>query len=641
MTPAEKSQKWLLTGLILITPTVLSLRFRNPGFWDALQPGTVTYSTLWQWTVIPLLGCFVAFLTALGLGKLLLKKIPVLEFFELNKLLYLSIGLGVMMTAVWGFATIQMLTPAALAGLSLLFVSLAVFQFSQNIGEWIPKKWPNPPPMAAAVFISVITYALWHIVLLALSRPVSWDALAYHLSIPKLYLQNRGLLELPWLLHSHWPHLLDLFYAVPIAWGRDNAAALIHSGLCGCLIFATYRVGDRTFNRFTGIISALLLCSQPVFLNFAGTAHSDGAWALYHFMSALCLWEWQTSKNSYGLVLAGVLSGYAASFKLLALIPATALGCWVVWQSRKGNVFKNILYFSIPILTLTLPWFIKTWRETGNPVWPFFSSTSFENHYFQISHWTNWRDVFGKYRATPFLTTFLILTIALKAHRIPWPRFITFLLLPAPLMILLLHRELQIWRFLWPLMPGFCLFMGWSSTLLWKKSAVMRAFITALWLWTLWPLAQVTQNNALFGILGMQAPAESMQGYLNRQLDTYGLFRQINQRLTPQDRILLIGDLRGYYLDVPYAWGDPLNQPLINYSQLNTPEELMKQLQVQHITHVVLHRGIPFLWNNPDIFDPHARELLETTVTAYGRLLYQNGPIALIQLVSPRMNPTL
>ena len=67
-------------------------------------------------------------------------------------------------------------------------------------------------------------------VLLGSVPPVDRDALTHHLAVPKLYLKQGGMVEIPWVPFSYYPMNLDLLYLVPLYFGHDIAAKYIHFG---------------------------------------------------------------------------------------------------------------------------------------------------------------------------------------------------------------------------------------------------------------------------------------------------------------------------------------------------------------------------------------------------------------------------
>ena len=98
--------------------------------------------------------------------------------------------------------------------------------------------------------VLVIAYALYvaWLLLLASVPPVSRDALTHHLAVPRLWVENGGIYEIPHILFSYYPQLLDLLYTLPLLAGNDIAAKYIHMlfGLATALmifLFVRRRIG--------------------------------------------------------------------------------------------------------------------------------------------------------------------------------------------------------------------------------------------------------------------------------------------------------------------------------------------------------------------------------------------------------------
>ena len=65
-------------------------------------------------------------------------------------------------------------------------------------------------------------------VILAWIPPISRDALIHHLAVPKLYLNNGGVYEIPFMDFSYYPMNLDLLYMIPLYFGQDIIPKIIH-----------------------------------------------------------------------------------------------------------------------------------------------------------------------------------------------------------------------------------------------------------------------------------------------------------------------------------------------------------------------------------------------------------------------------
>ncbi len=58
----------------------------------------------------------------------------------------------------------------------------------------------------------------------ALAPPIKYDALNYHLTLPKAYLLNQKITDLPWLVMSGMPQTTEMLYLLAMALGGESAA---------------------------------------------------------------------------------------------------------------------------------------------------------------------------------------------------------------------------------------------------------------------------------------------------------------------------------------------------------------------------------------------------------------------------------
>jgi hypothetical protein len=83
--------------------------------------------------------------------------------------------------------------------------------------------------------------------------------------------------------------------------------------------------------------------------------------------------------------------------------------------------------------------------------------------------------------------------------------------------------------------------------------------------------------------------------------------------------------VRGYYLNVEYQWGDPLNQAIINYDSFQSWTDLDQALDQSSVTHILLSRADNMYWKDFAYYTPHTRLLIEDLLRNKARLLYSEG----------------
>lgn len=61
------------------------------------------------------------------------------------------------------------------------------------------------PGRIEALAAGLLAFAVFHLLVVSIAPPAAWDVRAYHLALPELYLRSGRMIEVPWLMHSHWP----------------------------------------------------------------------------------------------------------------------------------------------------------------------------------------------------------------------------------------------------------------------------------------------------------------------------------------------------------------------------------------------------------------------------------------------------
>lgn len=505
---------------------------------------------------------------------------------------------------------------------------------------------PGKPPSWKTALAVLLAFTAFHILINALAPPVGWDALAYHLAIPRLYLDAGAVRDLPWLLHSHWPHLMEMIYAAPLALGQEACAALIHGLVCAALVLTVFRLGREEGGSAAGWTAAALLAAQPVFLEVAAEPHSDGALALFHLLACLALWRWSVRGGRGLLAAAGLCSGLAAACKLPGLALGGALLCWLLIDPRRrAGAASFVLWAALP----AAPWYLKTWLASGNPVWPFYSAVFggrwqpelIAEGLVRTSAWRFPRDAGLVWRYGP---QFLLLPAAGLAalaagqgRRLP-PALKFLFFTTAPLAALSIRYH-EAWRYLVPMVPIVALACGWWCAQACRQPGWRRAAACLFLALGLWPAVNLAQSNELFAVLALRSRAmpglPAREVYRARQLPFISFYRKAASVIPPGSRVLLFREIRGYHLRADYQWGDPVIQSRIIYDRLDSPEALRRELDRQGLTYVLTNEASGLYRRNEDYYSSRTLALMDGMLARYGREALREGALALYELKPP------
>ena len=111
----------------------------------------------------------------------------------------------------------------------------------------------------------------------ALAPERAFDALWYHLTIPKLYLQSHSIYHIPGglLYYSDMPKLVEMIYTAALAFGSEITAKMIHYFFGVLSLITIFLLGKKYLSQKTALISVLIFYSNPVVSWQSTTAFVD------------------------------------------------------------------------------------------------------------------------------------------------------------------------------------------------------------------------------------------------------------------------------------------------------------------------------------------------------------------------------
>ena len=401
------------------------------------------------------------------------KREPHLDKFVLDT----SMGLGLLSLVIYAMAAAHCIRSAWALAFVLPVVLAVATEFGLLAAAWLKqRRWPS---VATAAWV-VLFICLAFVVLIPAAAPPSgsdWDSLAYHLSIPKLYLQHGGFYYIDFASHSNFPFLVEMLYTPALALNEPSGAKMVHYLFGVLLVLAVVMLVRKHFDAKAAPLAALGVVSMPLVLWEATTAYIDLATALYTVLAVYLLLDYLDKAELRALVGCGIAAGFAASTKMtgLALIPM--LVAWLVidrvvaalrrrqagtetghyadqagtetghygreasaqagtetghyeegeasaqagtetghYETHRARcVVGRVLAFVGVALLVCSPWYIKTFIYTGSPVYPFFYSI------FGGKDWTaelaqTYTSLQGKFGVGHDLASFLMLPWDLTFH---------------------------------------------------------------------------------------------------------------------------------------------------------------------------------------------------------------------------------
>jgi hypothetical protein len=326
------------------------------------------------------------------------------------------------------------------------------------------------------------------------------------------------------------------------------------------------------------------------------------------------------------LILSGLFSGFACSTKYTGVLCPILLLCLLFYYRsfNKESGIKSIFLFGISALIPPSFWLAKNAVFFCNPVFPFFyqwlggnvgwTKNTASSYFSMLTQYGSHSDILTNL----FLAPLHISTSATQfgggfdaLGDFGWTLFIFGVPVCAfldfkeknsrPLKLFFLGYFL-IWfwtkpvlRFLVGVLPVAVLLTSITLQYLLKKRGPLSKGVAALliipWLGSnIFLYFFIQKEIQPFSVaLGL----ESREAFLKRRLAFYSAYEFINQTLTPDDKLFLLGEQRTYHLKVPYTCSNFFApSPLAEWiNSSNSLEEVWRRFKAQGYTTLLINEG--------------------------------------------------
>lgn len=587
---------------------------------------------------------FVAYLDfmAYAVGKRILRWMRLGKLGKLEHMVFaMGVGLGVIAYIIFFLGILGLFYRWIIVALLVLLSLLSFWTVRvPRIGKLNSKDFPYELFFLLPWFIIVL--------LTALSPPIDWDGLAYHLAVPKLYILAHKIYWVKFIHHSNFPFLMEMLYTIPLILGMVDACKLFHLTFALLILMLLYSQLLK-HSRVGGILALLFLTQTVLFAWESTIAYNDLAFSFYILFAFVAFLEEE-------FLLAGVAMGFALGTKHLALSFLLAiilllpfykegrLSLKVDWK----RLYKRVGVFLLPAILLAIPWYLKSYLYTGNPVYPFLYNI-FGGKLWSAEAASAYREAQLSMGTGRDIVSFLLLPWNLTFHpekffdpganrffALIGPSFLAFLPIlfwdPISLLFVLISGIQWFFlsqniRYLLPILVSLALPLAKGLCDLWRKpisyligfilgfSYLLHLSIFSLMMYPTWSVA-----------LGI----EDREEFIERAFPTYRAYKFINQNLPQNSKIALLGEPRGFYLDREYLWADPGHHTLIPYESFKTVKELIEGYKKMGFTHILINRL--FAPGNPKSDKPLDKLLVNPFDCPYIEPIFGGGNVYVFKI---------
>jgi len=496
------------------------------------------------------------------------------------------------------------------------------------------------------IFLIIILLILLFSFLNSLTYPHQSDGVRYHLTAPDLWLKAGKIYYIPHIAFSNFPFTIEMLYLLGLTIDGPILPKLIHFYFLIFTILTLHSINKNIFaNRF-GLLPIFIFITTPCVPILASWSFIDLGMSAYLTITIYALILWFREKNINYLILCGIVSAGLLGTKYTMVMIVFFISLIIIIRTLLFNLLeqnkisnkiilaiKYALIYSFITFLLASNWYIRNLIDTGNPVYPlaykWFDGKDWGsyNESFYLSrvadkgfgkdfisflrlpwdvtfNWGNF-EMFSigiVYLGLSITTIIFIIRIikALFAKKFAFINSITiFLIIFIAFYIILWFFSYQSNRFLMPVLPIISLFFSYNTITLFKnkkfKSIVIASIILLSIHNVLWTLKYfIFEYNfynprvfPLHSVLGF----ESKDSFLSKQLSYYSVINYANKNLKATDKILFVGEHRGFYNQINYIASDWYDTPYILtlIRKSNNVDDLFNKLKSEGFTHILFN----------------------------------------------------
>ena len=565
---------------------------------ELLAPGRWTLPELWlllRWAGQNLLETGAVIAADALAGAVLLARIRPRLPVRLRGAVALTLGGGLSGMLIFGLGLFGWIYPSSILCLTLLAALSGLWLLVTRRGRWHAGGWLLAlRPRGGWLLLALLLFSLQ--TLEWLMPVLDFDSGLYHAASARWYQQTHQLAYHSGIRFHAQPHLPALLYLRQLELFDDQRIKLINLEFALALVLAVAHVAHRC--RVPAPLALGLVGLSPVFWWMSRTEYADFAMAAWFAVGAALLLERRPRPALGGLAL-----GLAGASKVQGLLMAALFGsCYVLGRRR----WREAVPLAAAAILCGLPWWLRSWRHTGSPLYPFFTDSPDTAALFQVSaryglgrDWLAflrlpWDAFVGDYRVFadpyPFGPALLLLAAAV-AGAVLGRRSLVGLAVPLAAFSFYLgfwFRTGQVMRYLAAWLPVIAMMIvlalrHWCGVRarLAPLAVALGATGASLWSLTVIRVASLPPVR--------MADRESL---LAAQLPHYAAVRELNRVRQPDERtyLLFCEDAR-YHVDGP-SYGDWFGEYRYGWAgnAATTPAELVARLRSAGFDYLLVDR---------------------------------------------------
>lgn len=235
---------------------------------------------------------------------------------------------------------------------------------------------PDDGPLdgVTIAWLCLIAVALLYALVAAFAPEKEFDALWYHLYLPRIWLEAGRPVDVIQEFPSLYPLTWELIFGAGMTLGGVVGAKLLHFTCLPLLAALVWRAA-RFAGRIPAAAAAAFVVTTPTLLWEASTTYIDLALALHVSAAGYALARHLEDEDRPWALVAALQLGLAAATKHLGIIAAiVSVTLFAIAAVRRGRplhpVMRTAALIALIAALIPSPWYLRSWLASGNPVFP-------------------------------------------------------------------------------------------------------------------------------------------------------------------------------------------------------------------------------------------------------------------------------
>ncbi|MEK7721950.1 MAG: glycosyltransferase family 39 protein [Elusimicrobiota bacterium] len=456
-------------------------------------------------------------------------------------------------------------------------------------------------------------------IVMAFVPEIFYDSQVYHLAAPDYYLLKHQIQPMRFLSHSNFPLNLSMLYMLALSLSNEILARMIHCVMGLLAVLLTYFSVKRIYNAKAALFAALILASTPIFAMNSWTCGNDVGVTFFFALAYVAYLDWLRTGGAGEFALFSVFAGisagmkYTAAFWVAGIAVSLAVG---VWRSHgPARAMKKLSLYLGTVFLFTLPWMLKNFIFTRNPVQPFFHTLLGGENLKIVGGGgggiiNSPLNVFG-FRLADFLSSPWKLMLA-GGDSLSYIGPVFLLLLPCLLLFRKTDRLVKhslvifcagyaVWymgtpayRYMLPLFVALAVCLGWAAYFVSERFKMFKLLVAVMLAVN---FTSVLAMALALGLDGYLAKGLSKDEFLSVNRPSYpnppyAAISWINKNLPQDAKVFFIGESRPFRMErdfISYSIENNVQPLMVYLRRAGTPEDFYAALRAENFTHLLIN----------------------------------------------------